>query len=539
MSIPLRRLMKVGGLRDCKVVAGHGGLDRPVSNVTVMEVPDIVKWLKGNELLLTSLYPIKDDPEEQTVLIERLAAAGTTALAIKPARFVAAIPEVMKEKADELHIPLIEIPEQISYLDILSPAMNAIFNEKVVLQEDLEYATRLLDQISITNGTIEQFLETLAMLTKSKVYLESYVPYVKPPLQEDRLLPMTPEQLKELGAVQRPIRMTRRNVNGEEESCIVAPIVLEGDLYGAITCWSYHTGFMEVDLAIQEKAASLLSLQCLREKIKHDVEQNYKTEFIRDLLFNQDMNARDLLERGQYFGYQYDERYFCIIVNTKEQDDAFVFKKRIAQIQAAAEEIEPGMIAATIRHSLLLLVPGQDKNEQQRKRIVEAVMAAVEKLIHRRVNLGVGSAYEGIKGLRKSFAEAEKAITLGSDLWVKKSIHYFDALGVYRLISLLEDQRELKEYYEESMKQLAEYSEDKELNLIETLEAYFACDESLKKTADLLYIHVNTLKYRLQKVKQITGLNIHHSEDKLMLLLGLKIHHYYSSIIEKDKNSDI
>lgn len=535
MGIPLKNLLKIGGLRECTVVAGHRGIDRLITNVTIMEVPDIVKWLKGNELLLTSLYPIKDDLNAQIELIEKLYEVGTTALAVKPIRFVNSIPLEMKKKADQYGITLLEIPETISYLDILSPAMNAIFNEKVVLQEDLEHATRLLNEISISNSDFNHFIETLSSLTKSKVCLESHVPFIQVSPQEDCLLPMTSGQLKELEVIQRPVRMLRKNCDQLDESCIVAPISIDGVLYGTITCWNYHFEFMEVDLAIQEKAASLLSLEFLRKKVRYEIEQQYKNNFLQDLLFNQVMNIQDLVERGKTYGFQESESYLCIIVVEKEKSDKDIFTKRMNQIEALTKGGAPQIIIGTIRNSLILLVPRKKRAAQELKKLIERFQTLIEQIVHERLRLGYGSAYTGVRGIRKSFSEAEKAITLGAKLWNVKSIIHFSNLGVYRLISLIEDSNELESYYEESMKKLVSYDKESELNLIETLELYFVCNESLKKTADQLFIHVNTLKYRLQKIKQITGLSLQNSEDKLMLQIGLKIHQYFSVIIDKDE----
>jgi PucR family transcriptional regulator, purine catabolism regulatory protein len=535
MGIPLKNLLKVGGLRECKVVAGHSGIDNLVTNVTVMEVPDIVNWLKGNELLLTSLYPIKDDLEAQIQLIEKLYDVGTTALAIKPIRFIDAIPEEMIEKADQFGITLIEIPREISYLDILSPAMNAIFNEKVVLQEDLEQATKLLNEISIANSDFNQFINTLSFLTKSKVLLESHVPFIQVSNQEKCLLPMTAGQLKELEVLRRPVRMIRQNLAHYDESCIVAPIVIDGKLYGTITCWSYNFEFMEVDLAIQEKAASLLSLEFLRKKVRYDIEQQYKNDFLRDLLFNQEVNPQDLVERGKTYGLKEKESYLCIIMSEIEKSNIDLFSKYLSEIEAVIRGMESEVMVGTIRNSVLLFLPRKNRSDQELNKIIERIPKLIEQSVQVRIRLGIGSENKGVRGLRSSFHEAEKAITLGSKLWNQQLIIYFSHLGVYRLIALIENKHELKHFYNESIMKLVAYDEENELALIPTLEQYFTCNESIKETANQLFIHVNTLKYRLQKIKQITGLSLQNSEDKLILQMGLKIHQYNSVIVGRDE----
>lgn len=72
MGVTIREAMQVGGLLRCKVVAGESALDKEIQYITVMEVPDVIQWLKGNELLLTSLYAIKDDLQAIQNLVPQL-----------------------------------------------------------------------------------------------------------------------------------------------------------------------------------------------------------------------------------------------------------------------------------------------------------------------------------------------------------------------------------------------------------------------------------------------------------------------------------
>ncbi|WP_019154785.1 PucR family transcriptional regulator [Robertmurraya massiliosenegalensis] len=539
MGVPLKKLMNIGGLRNCKIIAGQQGVERIVTNVTIMEVPDIVQWLRGNELLITSLYPIKDDLDDQIQLIEKLYKAGTTALAIKPVRFIDAIPEEMKKKADEMGITLIEIPEEISYLDILSPAMHAIFNDKIVLQEDLEHATRVLNEISIAKGDFNQFIQTLSYLTKSKVLLESNVPYIPVHEQLESLLPMTPQQIKELEVVQRPIRMIRKGREKNEESCIVTPIIIDGELYGNITCWSYHSQFMEVDLAIQEKAATLLSVEFLKKKIKYDIEQHYKNDFIRDLLFSEDKNIEHLLEKGRIYNLHESNPYVCMVVAEKELQQEDLFSRNINQLEKGIKELDPHIICAVYRRYLLMIVPMRNRVTQDFRKILDSLLLLIEQRVHTRIRIGVGSTYLGIQGLRKSYHEAQKTITLGPRLWMKKSIIFHSELGVYRLIAQIENHAELTDFYGDVIKRIIDYDKEYEFELTTTLETYFKCNESLKETAKALFIHVNTLKYRLQKIRQITGLNLQKSEDKLLIHLGLKIHQYFEPSVEGSRKKSL
>lgn len=128
--ITVKDAMNIGGLRMSKVVAGENGLSNAIKYVTVMEVPDITKWLKGNDFLITSFYAVKDDIEAQAALIRELAKIGSAGIAIKTDRFIKDIPEAVKAVGNELSFPIIEIPRDVTYIDIITPLMEAVLDDE-------------------------------------------------------------------------------------------------------------------------------------------------------------------------------------------------------------------------------------------------------------------------------------------------------------------------------------------------------------------------------------------------------------------------
>jgi purine catabolism regulator len=138
--------------------------------------------------------------------------------------------------------------------------------------------------------------------------------------------------------------------------------------------------------------------------------------------------------------------------------------------------------------------------------------------------MGVGRVCKGVKGLRKSFYQAEQAIKLQNQVIKSRKILLYDDLGVYRLLGQLAEGKELSDFYEDTVGKLVKYDENHDLKLVETLKAYFQQNENLKETSQSLFIHVNTLKYRIQKISSITGYPLNHSDGKMMLHLGLKIY---------------
>src|SRR5258705_8334420 len=92
MGLPVREVLATPCLAQARVLAGASGLDRMVSRLNVMEVPDILPWVKPHELLLTTGYPLREDPDSLVSLIGELDDRGVAAIAIKLHRYLHEVP---------------------------------------------------------------------------------------------------------------------------------------------------------------------------------------------------------------------------------------------------------------------------------------------------------------------------------------------------------------------------------------------------------------------------------------------------------------
>lgn len=151
MSITVREALNIGKLRESKVIAGKDGLDRFISYIDILEVPDVTSWIRAQVLLLTTGYAIKEKPDIQVKLIEQLATKGAAGLIIKENRFLKTIPNRMIEKADELKIPIIVVPADIPYIEITHPLLNEILkrqNEEYNVQEKFKELVKNSEKFS-------------------------------------------------------------------------------------------------------------------------------------------------------------------------------------------------------------------------------------------------------------------------------------------------------------------------------------------------------------------------------------------------------
>lgn len=119
--------------------------------------------------------------------------------------------------------------------------------------------------------------------------------------------------------------------------------------------------------------------------------------------------------------------------------------------------------------------------------------------------MGVGRAYEGIGDLQKSFTEASRCVILSEKMNMSGRVFCYEEMGIYNLFSELADKKVMQEFIDNTLGVIIEYDRNNNSNLLETLKAYLWNNNSLIHASEQLYTHRNTVKYRVQRISQLTG----------------------------------
>ena len=155
-------LLSLPVLRGARVLAGHRGLDREVTNVNVMEVPDIEAYVHPGEVLLTTLYPLRDDLAEVAELVRRLHAATLSALVVRIGRYVDHIPAAALDAADELGFPIIVVDTHIAFNDVISAVLAIVLADYGPEPGRAETIRERLTAVALTGGGLAEIARTLA-----------------------------------------------------------------------------------------------------------------------------------------------------------------------------------------------------------------------------------------------------------------------------------------------------------------------------------------------------------------------------------------
>ncbi len=124
MSISVRRFLDM--MPEFNLLAGQGGLGRRVRAVVIIDVPEGEKWISGNELILTSGYIFQGDTDRFKQFMVTVSQKNAAGLAIKTSGRFLPVSQEMLDLADRLDFPIINVPPQYPYVDIISPVIEEI-----------------------------------------------------------------------------------------------------------------------------------------------------------------------------------------------------------------------------------------------------------------------------------------------------------------------------------------------------------------------------------------------------------------------------
>ena len=176
--------------------------------------------------------------------------------------------------------------------------------------------------------------------------------------------------------------------------------------------------------------------------------------------------------------------------------------------------------------SILALIPDREETESCIKEIFSRLADRAQREYGMDLRIGVGNSKAYLDEVKKSRNEASAALRAAEVSGLKGKIFFYRDQGIYTLLSHVDDTRILDTYVEEKLGKLLQADELNDGNLSETLENYLNCSCNAKKTAEEIFLHRNTLNYRLKKIREILGCDLEKLDTCLELKLAFLIWRY-------------
>ncbi len=236
---------------------------------------------------------------------------------------------------------------------------------------------------------------------------------------------------------------------------------------------------------------------------RDETEQSLRGSFLEEVLSRAELEPAELLRRAVRLGCDLDAGYVALCVDPNGRGPG----RLTASILAEA----PGALAQTVDGKVYALLPGEP----------ELARRAAARL-SRHAGVGVSSHRSGAAELRRALEEAE--LVLGVTAAGGGPPGGEIGEGTYRLLFrvLASHPHEVRSFYEDTVAALVRYDEQYATDLVGTLAAYLDNNCNMAATAQAIHAHRHTVGYRLDRVKELSGLDPLRSEDRERLGLGLK-----------------
>ncbi len=296
------------------------------------------------------------------------------------------------------------------------------------------------------------------------------------------------------------------------------------------------------DVVLLYWARRVLETELGKERIRLETELGVRGDFVDDLVSGHYGSVDLLLQRARYLGADLSEGAIVVVVDI----DAFArylerrkprepiiqeLKRRLADaVRLQARQLFSNFLLGPRSDNVILFLGPSEKEPPEElpelaRRLAKDVQRYVKGLLpDLTVSVGIGRYKRDPALLPDAYSEAEVALEIGHRIHGPSSVSTFEGAGTYKLLFrvLQENPEELEAFYGETLEPVVRYDSRYGTDLVQTLTTYLENDASTVRTAGELFAHRHTIRYRLDRVGELTGLDVDKSEDRERLTLGIK-----------------
>ncbi|MFE0511475.1 helix-turn-helix domain-containing protein [Streptomyces sp. NPDC058964] len=314
-------------------------------------------------------------------------------------------------------------------------------------------------------------------------------------------------------------RRTRRIPGSEPGTAACAtPIMAGAEVLGCVALVGDRLD--AGDIRSLERAALVTALVLLSERSVAEAEHRLRGEILEELLGTPHRDPEGLRRRAALMGLDLIRPHTVLAARCRGDGH----RRTVADAATAFATREHGL-AGEYRGDVIVLLPGDHEPGPTARTLANYLTQAVGDP----VTAGATSVGPGLDALTEGHRDAAQCLCVLLALDRDGDGATSDELGIYGLLFSQTGGDELHRFMQRTIGPVLEYDDRRGGELVRTLLAYFACDSSLTRTAAHLYVHVNTLYQRIDRITTLLGDQWRHGDHALQVHLALKIHSVLSA----------
>ncbi|MCG7317146.1 PucR family transcriptional regulator [Brevibacillus laterosporus] len=532
MSITIREAMQLPDMVHTRLVAGESGLNHPIHWVTIVEIVEDLERLQAGEFLITTGFGLEMNTDKHDQFIPSLAARGLSGVAIHTGFYLREIPALFIEQANQFGLPLIEIPTELNFSTITKAILQPIVNRQFELIRYSEQIHQRLLNVALLGEGLSAIADELAAVTQGEVVITDVLGY--------ELIRTCSRTCRPTTAGMPSVEYSNQVFSNQNcEPTSPDPVELTHSIeaarftFGTITLRKLQTNQQEWDIIALQHASTLAALACSKDREVAQAEWRLKGDFLDELLSGTFKLNAESEARSRLLGYplHIHARHLVValsipVTTYTEEYDFTMLQKLPTLLKRVAEVYQPTYLSKVRATDILLLMPEDRASEI----FVQKVAAKWLDLYPQHpLAIGISTPRASFNTLSIAVQEAIYAMKCRGALLPAseiQSVSNFDRLSGYQFLFPYHAQPEaLQQLWEPLLVTLLQYDQKHGQQLLETIQTYFEEYLNGQKTAQRLFIHRHTLKYRLQQIEEKTAGSLYDASHRWQLQLAIMAYH--------------
>lgn len=259
-----------------------------------------------------------------------------------------------------------------------------------------------------------------------------------------------------------------------------------------------------------EHATTVLTIELARLQSLTETETRLRTNLVLELVEGADLSR--IMNRAQALGYDLGQPHRVVLVDGDADDEIDLFFHAVSR---AAKAVAAGSLLAPRPHDVIVLAGPHAPWDQFRKHVVAELRGGS-------CRVGVGGQCQALEEFPRSYREAELALRMQKASGGPEQATLYDDLGVYKVLATGNDTSAMERFVGEWLTRLIDYDAAHGTQLVLTLSEYLECGGNYDASANALSVHRSTLKYRLNRIRQVSGYDLSLPDNQFNLHLATR-----------------
>ena len=545
MAYTVRKLLESEQFPKMKLLCGEKGLDLEVKGIRIIEIEDMERYLTGGEILITSfqVYLSCNDREVEQHF-EDLVKSDISGFIVKKRKEYDPTGRrlsLLEKHCKKYEIPLVEISEDSYYWGIIRYVIMQVFDKATARLKYFKithdnFNTFILRNNGLSN-TASDIIKFLSIMIENPVVLYYGNLNCMVSTNSDNSKLILSDEIQPY----KPNIITKfQYMKQMKGSCVqyVVKFAILSEMEIYITITEENRNLTELDYMAIENAIINLQYGFLSEFAQDEVKKKYQRDIVHNIL-NGLLSSKEMTEAAAQLGMKESDTYRVVDFHTITKNVQRKYtKEQLHEVGVIEGELMHLLPDALIYRNMDQIVMIQQVDSDQTELEYQKEMEEIEEVIQQSIlyrkkdtdfQIGIGKSVEGYQRLKESYHEASQAIKYIEIIRQvtgdkNKSVVNYSNLGFFQIFGKVDDMTELERCIPETLKKLYLYDDEHKGELITTLQMYLRNNQSIKKTAGAMFVHYRTISYRLEKIKQISGINFDDANEVLAVSNGLIIY---------------